>query len=131
MNTLIIYGSQYGSTKRYAERLAELTGTEAVDYKEAKNLGGYDRIVYLGALCAGGVMGLKKTLGKMASCKELFVVTGTHIGIFTQLFKQFFKTLTPRNKKSLRTDFHTVYNKSVFFTVKINAVIFLNNPMDI
>ena len=29
MKTLIIYGSQYGSTKRYAERLAEMTGAEA------------------------------------------------------------------------------------------------------
>lgn len=31
MKTLIIYGSQYGSTKRYAERLAEMTGTEHMD----------------------------------------------------------------------------------------------------
>ena len=35
-NTIFIYGSQYGSTKRYAEQLAKLTELEAVDYKEAK-----------------------------------------------------------------------------------------------
>ena len=29
--TIIIYGSQYGSTKRYAKQLAEKTGITAVD----------------------------------------------------------------------------------------------------
>ena len=60
---LIIYGSRYGSAKRYAERLAEMTGIEAVEYKEAKGLGDCDRIVYLGSLYAGGVTGLKQTVG--------------------------------------------------------------------
>ena len=72
---LIIYGSRYGSTKRYAERLAEMTGTEAVEYKEAKDLGDYDRIVYLGSLYAGGVTGLKQTVGKMSPQQELIAST--------------------------------------------------------
>ena len=59
--TIIIYGSQYGSTKRYAKQLAEKTGITAVDYCDIKNIGEYDRIIYLGALYAGGVLGLKKT----------------------------------------------------------------------
>ena len=75
MNTLIIYGSQYGSTKRYAERLSEMTGIEAVDYKNIKDLKGYTRIIYMGALCAGGVLGLRKTVDKSTSCQELIVVT--------------------------------------------------------
>lgn len=37
-NTIIIYGSQYGSTKCYAEKLAKLTGLEAVDYKETEEI---------------------------------------------------------------------------------------------
>ena len=65
MKTLIIYGSQYGSTKRYAERLSEITGIEAVDYKKAKGIEGFDRIIFMGGLYAGGVLGLKKTVGKM------------------------------------------------------------------
>ena len=28
-DTIIIYGSQYGTTKRYAEHLSEMTGIEA------------------------------------------------------------------------------------------------------
>ena len=72
---LIIYGSRYGSTRRYAERLAEMTGLEAVEYKAVKDLGDYDRIVYLGSLYAGGVTGLKQAVGKMSPQQELIVAT--------------------------------------------------------
>ncbi len=72
---LIIYGSRYGSAKRYAERLAEMTGLEAVEYKEGKDLGDYDRIIYLGSLYAGGVTGLKQTAGRMTPKQELIVAT--------------------------------------------------------
>ncbi len=72
---LIIYGSRYGSARRYAERLAEMTGLEAVEYKAVKDLGDYDRIVYLGSLYAGGVTGLKQTVGKMSPQQELIVAT--------------------------------------------------------
>jgi menaquinone-dependent protoporphyrinogen IX oxidase len=75
MNTIIIYGGRYGSTKRYAERLSEITGLKAVFFKDVKSVAGYDRIVYLGALCAGGVMGLKKTVGGLSVNQELFVAT--------------------------------------------------------
>ena len=75
MNTIIIYGGRYGSTKRYAERLAEITGLKAVFFKDVKSVAGYDRIVYLGALCAGGVMGLEKTVCGLSASQELFVAT--------------------------------------------------------
>lgn len=74
-HSLIIYGSRYGSTKRYAERLAEKTGIEAVAFKEAKDISAYDRIIYMGALYAGSVMGLKKTVGRMSPRQELIIVT--------------------------------------------------------
>ena len=75
MNTIIIYGSRYGSTKRYTERLAEITGLEAVFFKDAERVADYDRIIYLGALCAGGVMGLKKTVNSLSPDQELIVAT--------------------------------------------------------
>ena len=34
MNTLIIYGSQYGTTKRYAEKFAEMTHFPVIDYED-------------------------------------------------------------------------------------------------
>lgn len=76
MNTqIIIYGSRYGSARRYAKRLAELTGLDVVDHKEAKDIDEYDRIVYIGSLYAGGVTGLKQTVSKMTPRQELVVAT--------------------------------------------------------
>ncbi len=75
INSIIIYGSRYGSTKRYAERLAEITGIQTVFFKDVKSVADYDRIVYLGALCAGGVMGLKKTVAHLSTSQELIVAT--------------------------------------------------------
>ena len=72
---IIIYGSEYGSTKRYAERLSEITGIEAVNYKKVKDIGDYKRVIYLRGLFAGGVMGLKKTVSKMTSQQELVLAT--------------------------------------------------------
>ena len=62
MNQIIIYGSQYGSTYRYAKQLSELTNIAAVCYKEAPDLSGMHTIIYMGGLYAGGVVGLAKTL---------------------------------------------------------------------
>ena len=54
MKSLIVYGSQYGSAARYAQKLAELTGLALAAYREAGDLAGYGCIVYLGGLYAGG-----------------------------------------------------------------------------
>lgn len=44
---IIIYGSQHGSAKRYAEGLAEKTSLKAVDYREAEGLGLYKRVIHI------------------------------------------------------------------------------------
>ena len=62
MKHIIVYGSQYGNTRRYAEKLSQQTGIPAVDYKDAPNLSDMKTIVYMGGLYAGGVSGLAKTL---------------------------------------------------------------------
>ena len=62
MEHIIVYGSQYGSTRRYAEKLSEQTGIPAVGYKDVPNLSDMKIIIYLGGLYAGGVLGLAKTL---------------------------------------------------------------------
>ena len=38
MNAIILYGSKYGSTQRYADKLSEETGIQAVSYREAPAL---------------------------------------------------------------------------------------------
>ena len=62
MDNIIIYGSKYGSARRYAEKLSQMTNIAAVNYKDAPSLSGQDMIVYIGAIYAGGVTGLTKTL---------------------------------------------------------------------
>ena len=41
MKSLIIYGSQYGTTKRYAERFAEMTGFPVISYEDMNALTSY------------------------------------------------------------------------------------------
>ena len=53
MKDIILYGSQYGSTYRYAQKLSEQTGIPAVSYKDAPALSDKKIIVYLGGLYAG------------------------------------------------------------------------------
>lgn len=72
---IIIYGSLYGSTKRYAEHLSEITGIETVAFKEAKDIAKYDRVIYMGALFAGSVLGLRKTASRMSVGQKLTIIT--------------------------------------------------------
>ena len=77
MERILIYGSRYGSTRRYAEKLSEQTGIPAVSCKDAPELSGKTLIVYLGGLYAGGVLGLSKTLGgvSLQNGQKLLLVT--------------------------------------------------------
>ena len=75
MEKIIIYGSQYGTTKRYAEELAGQTGIQAMSYEQVKDLSAYDMVVYLGGLYAGGVTGLPKTVKLLNSRQKLLIVT--------------------------------------------------------
>ena len=112
MKTLIIYGSQYGSTKRYAERLSEITGIEAVDYKQAKDIEGFDRIIFMGGLYAGGVLGLKKTVGKMAENQELIIVT---VGVTNPNETEYFNEIRRSIKAKIPAN---LYNEEKIFHLR-------------
>ena len=75
MNTLILYGSQYGTAKRYAEKFAEMTHFPVLSYEDVKTLTDYEQIIYFGALYAGGVKGLKNTVKKISPNTKLIIVT--------------------------------------------------------
>ena len=54
---LIVYGSKYGTTKKYAEEIARMTDIPAISYEKVSDINAYNEIIYLGALiCA--VMGI-------------------------------------------------------------------------
>lgn len=75
MKRLIIYGSHYGTTKSYAERLSEKTGIEAINYKDISDISDYEEIIHLGGLYAGGVKGLKNTIKALSQDANLIIVT--------------------------------------------------------
>ena len=75
MKKIIVYGSHYGTTKLYAQKLSELAGIEAVNYTDVKNLLEYDMVIHMGGLYAGGVKGLKYTAKLLADGTRLIVVT--------------------------------------------------------
>lgn len=60
MKTIVIYNSQTGFTKRYAEWIAEAAGADCLALSEAKkkNLAGYDAIVFGSWACAGSIKNL-------------------------------------------------------------------------
>lgn len=74
---IIIYGSQYGTTKRYAEELGKRTNIVVKNYGEIDDINNYDTIIYFGALYAGGVMGLKKTFSKLSSSDDKKIIIAT------------------------------------------------------
>lgn len=73
--TLITYGSQYGSTEHYARKFAEYTGFPVLPYREVKSAAGYDRVIHFGALYAGGVLGLRQIIPLLSPKAELVIVT--------------------------------------------------------
>ena len=77
MNEIIVYGSCYGTTRKYAEELSRRTGITAVAYKDIKDITHYQTVIYMGGLYAGGVEGMKKTLKDLTdiSGKKIIIVT--------------------------------------------------------
>ena len=81
MKTIVIYKTKYGSTKTYAEWIAEELGCEAVDAKNIKieDLQEYDTIIYGGGLYAeviAGVILITKNLDKLEGKKIIVYSTG-------------------------------------------------------
>ena len=81
MSTIVIYKSKYGSTKQYAEWIAEKLGCEAVDSKNVKfdELLNYDSIIYGGGLYAeviAGVTLITKNAEKLKNKKIAVFTTG-------------------------------------------------------
>ena len=74
---VIIYGSQYGTTKKYADELGKRTGIEVKNYEDISDINIYDTIIYFGALYAGGVMGMKKTLSKLSLVEDKNIIIAT------------------------------------------------------
>ena len=76
MNAILIYGSCYGTTRRYAEELSRRTGFPAVPVGDMpEDLSPFDTVVHLGGLYAEKVMGLRKTAEHLPPSARLLAVT--------------------------------------------------------
>ncbi len=74
---IIIYGSQYGTAKQYAEELGLRTNIDVKSYKDIADINCYETAIYIGALYAGGVMGMKETLCKLTSLNGKRIIIAT------------------------------------------------------
>lgn len=77
--TAIIYKSKYGSTRKYAEWIAQELEADLFEVRKVKtaSLTGYDVIIYGGAIYAGGVSGISWFKGAFPSIssKALYLFT--------------------------------------------------------
>ena len=103
---IIIYGSQYGTTRQYAQELSKRTGIEAKEYVDIQDINQYDTIIYLGALYAGSVMGMKKTLNKISNSDNKKIIIAT-VGLADPNDKQNTDNIRDGIKRQLSED---VYN---------------------
>jgi hypothetical protein len=74
---IIIYGSCYGSSQRYAQALSDATGLTALPYQAHPDLSGKAVVVYVGGLYAEKVMGMAKTLKNLGpdGVEQLIIAT--------------------------------------------------------
>ena len=111
MNSIIIYGSHYGTTKQYAEELSKRTNIRAISFKKFnQQINDYDNIIYLGALYAGGVLGMSKTLKKLNNISNKKIIIAT-VGLSDPADEV--------NKNNIRNSIKNQIPKEVFERAKI------------
>ena len=111
MNSIIIYGSHYGTTKQYAEELSKRTNIKAISFKKFnQQINDYDNIIYLGALYAGGVLGMSKTLKKLNNISNKKILIAT-VGLSDPTDEV--------NKNNIRNNIKNQIPKEVFEKAKI------------
>lgn len=81
MKTIVIYHSQTGFTKRYAQWIAKASGADCLELSAAKkkNMAPYEAIIYGGWACAGGISKLswfKGNIDKWADKKLIVFCVG-------------------------------------------------------
>ena len=111
MNSIIVYGSNYATTKQYADELSRRTNMKVISFKKVnQQINDYDNIIYLGALYAGGVLGMSKTLKKLNNIlnKKIIIVT---VGLSDPTDEV--------NKNNIRNNIKNQISREVFEKAKI------------
>lgn len=111
---IIIYGSQYGTTKQYAQELSEKTGIRAEKYNNIEDINQYRTIIYLGALYAGSVIGMKKTLNKIEDPSNKKIIIAT-VGLADPCDKENAENIMERIKGQLSNN---IYNQAKIYLLR-------------
>lgn len=112
MNTVVIYKSKYGSTKTYAEWIAEALNCECLNEKglEATDLLKYDTIIYGGGLYAEVIAGLTLITKNFDLLKDKRLVVFS-TGITPLNYREYYdKMVIEKNFKDYMLDKIKVYN---------------------
>lgn len=100
---MILYGSQYGTARQYAEKLASITSMEVQSFDRVQNINQYDTIVYIGGLYAGGVMGMKQTFSGLKTVRGKKILIAT-VGLADPAEKENTENILRNMKRQLPDD---------------------------
>ena len=114
MNRVVVYGSFYGTTKKYAIELSKRLNVLVLEYNEVKDINEYDSIIYLGGLYAGGVLGMSKTLKKIKDLNNKEIVIAT-IGLADPTDKDNINNIEEHMEKQLSEE---LFNTSKIFHLR-------------
>ncbi len=79
MKTIILYGSRYGATQKYAQELASRLGCSAISLDKA----GSEDVKDCGCVVIGGGLYANKAVGSKAVAKLMPHLAGKHVAVFT------------------------------------------------
>ena len=111
---IVVYGSQYGTARKYAEELSNRTGFQLKSYEEVGDINAYGTIIYVGALYAGGVLGMKKVFRNMKDCSAHKVIIAT-VGLADPNDPENTETIKRGMKNQLPEE---VFRKAVIFHLR-------------
>jgi len=111
---IIIYGSKYGTTRQYAMELSKKTNIKAESYENIKNINEYETIIYIGALYAGGVLGMTKTFKKISNCENKKIIIAT-VGLADPTDKENINNIENSMKKQLPNE---IYEKASIYHLR-------------
>ena len=112
MDKIIVYGSDYGSAKEYALYAEKLVDIKAFGYKDIKAMEHIDTIIYIGALYAGGVLGLARTVNRVRDISRLVIIT---VGLADPKFLENTTNIKEAIKNQLSTE---LYQKAEIYHVR-------------
>jgi len=98
MKNAVIYKSRYGSTRKYAEWIAESLGSDLFEEAEisGSGLAGYSTIIFGGGLYASGINGISLITKNFESLKEKNLIVFT-VGLASPVDTSIYKPIIEKN----------------------------------